>query len=170
MAVATLHWLGVWSEFIGFTEFARRLQISFHCSRDSVSETKPLKCSWRTSWVEYGNKVTINNLNQNSLPKNTFKRYNITNLLLQKSLPAEFLLYCSQNCPNSGWPPKLLIKRVFDHNFQTTLRVRGNGNFIKVIYLRVWKVIAGLPVVVGEVTRGHLKSLCKVLSREIKVI
>ena len=32
-------------------------------------------------------------------------------------------------CPNSRWPPKLLRNLVFDHNFQITLR--GKGNFTK---------------------------------------
>ena len=38
--------------------------------------------------------------------------------------------------------------------------------FGKDIYLRVWQMRAGQPVVVEEVTRGHLKSSCKVISRD----
>ena len=38
--------------------------------------------------------------------------------------------------------------------------------FAKVIYLRVWQKRTGLRVVVGEVTRGHLRSSCKVISRD----
>ena len=37
--------------------------------------------------------------------------------------------------------------------------------FGKVIYLRVKEMRASLPVVVKEVTRGHLKSSSKVISR-----
>ena len=36
---------------------------------------------------------------------------------------------------------------------QSTMCVLG-----KVIYLRVWKMRAGLPVVMGKVTRGHFRS------------
>ena len=38
--------------------------------------------------------------------------------------------------------------------------------FGKVIHLRVWKMRAGLPVVVEEITRGHSKSSCQVISRD----
>ena len=38
--------------------------------------------------------------------------------------------------------------------------------FAKVIYLRVWQKRTGLRVVVEEVTRGHLRSSCKVISRD----
>ena len=42
--------------------------------------------------------------------------------------------------------------------------------FGNVIYLRVWNMRAGLPVAVEEVTRGHLKSSCKVISRDKGVL
>ena len=89
--------------------------------------------------------LLVNNSNQNSRPENLFKGYIITKLSVQNSLPSEFYFIAHTNCPNSRWPPTLLINRVFDHNFQITLRGRDNFTklvehvFYKVIYLRVWK-------------------------------
>ena len=41
------------------------------------------------------------------------------------------------NSSNSRWPPKLLINRVFDHNFPITLC--GKGNFTKTVdHVCVW--------------------------------
>ena len=72
------------------------------------------------------------------------------------------------NCQKSGWPPTLLTNRVFDYNFQIMVISLNQFTmcvFGKVIYLRVCKMEAGLPVVVEKVTRGHLKTSSKVISK-----
>ena len=40
-------------------------------------------------------KVAVKKSNHNSRPKNTLKRYIISNLLVQNLLPAQFSFYCS---------------------------------------------------------------------------
>ena len=58
-------------------------------------------------------KVVVKKTNRNSRPKNTFKRYNISNLLVQKLLPAQFLLYCSDKLSKFKMAAKIADKSYF---------------------------------------------------------
>ena len=72
-----------------------------------------------------------------SQPKNTFKRYIITKLLVQTLFPAEFSLYCSYKLSKSKMAAKIPDKLCFDHNFQITLT--GKSDFTKPVdHACVW--------------------------------